>query len=136
MMLVHTWYDDATVTHPPAHPRSGARPGGTRAARLAAARRFYCDLLGGRQVWRTGMAESRRTLWFIIDQQVIAVPVDARAERRTTMLEVDDPAALAEQCWDAGYGVFVGDEDAGDQLVILDPFENRIQLVAAEWSAR
>lgn len=95
----------------------------------AAAVRFYVELMNGRQVWHADVVGSPPCLWFSVDRQMIAVPLDPAAERRTTVLAVPDPAAVAARCWDAGYSVLVCDVDRGEPLEVEDPFGHRVRFV-------
>ena len=91
------------------------------------ARAFYCDVLNGRQVW-----DSERTgsLSFIVAGTRIDVSPGAAVDSEPVVLSVDNPDALAERCWDAGYSVRVEHGRAGDATMsVIDPFGRRIDLV-------
>ena len=56
----------------------------------------------------------------------------ARGQATTTPVAVvvDDPVAIAERCWDAGYTVRVHDDPAGAvSLFLADPFGREIALI-------
>lgn len=97
-------------------------------ALIVEARRFYRDVLGGREV-RSDSDGTSAALWFILGRQCIAVRL-RESESGPMSLEVDDPAAVAERCWDAGYRVHASDPDDGDtRLSVIDPFGRRIDLL-------
>src|SRR5215207_4245006 len=99
------------------------------AAHTAAARWFYCDVLHGRQVWPDD-GTAGRGLWFQIGSAVVAVRRDHEGIVIPVRLVVDDPAATAERCWDAGFTVQVR-EAAPEPVtfVVTDPFGRRLVLV-------
>lgn len=103
---------------------------------IAEIRRFYCELLSGREVRRDevprGSSGSSEALWFIVGRQCIAVwPLEAEAGSMS--LQLDDPIAVAERCWDAGYTVCAFDTDRGDtKLSVIDPVCRRIELTRAD----
>lgn len=98
---------------------------------IAEARRFYRDVLGGREVRRDSDGPSG-ALWFILGRQCVAVRLRV-SETGPVSLEVHDPAAVAERCWDAGYRIQASEPDGGDaRLSVIDPFGRRIDLIHAE----
>ena len=101
----------------------------SHAADTAVAESFYCDVLRGRQVW-----PSERTadgaLWFQIGNDLVAVRPDREAVAIPARLVVDDPTAMAERCWDAGYVVQVREAASGEvTFVVTDPFGRRLILL-------
>lgn len=96
-------------------------------ALIAHVRRFYRDILGCREA-RGDSDESCGALWFILGRQCITVrPLEAAPS--PLRLQVDDPVAVAERCWDAGYTVRPFDADNGDtSLSVIDPSGRRIDL--------
>ena len=85
-----------------------------------AARRFYCELLDGREIAPGCFA-------------VGGVLIETGRERRgqTARAAVRHPEGIAARCWNAGYTVVV--DDAGDAstaaaIAVLDPFGLRIEL--------
>ena len=88
---------------------------------------FYCDVLHGRQVWDSERAGS---LAFIVEGTRVDVITSGGTESEPIVLPVNDPGALAERCWDAGYSVRVGNDEADDATVsVIDPFGRCIELV-------
>jgi len=102
------------------------------AAHTAAARWFYCDVLHGRQVWPSDGTPGR-ALWFQIGSSLVAVRRDHEGIVIPVRLVVEDPAAMAERCWDAGCTVQVR-ESAPEAVsfVVTDPFGRRLVLVSNE----
>jgi catechol 2,3-dioxygenase-like lactoylglutathione lyase family enzyme len=95
---------------------------------IAAARAFYCDVLRGRQVWRTGRAGAGASLWFVVAGSIVEVGSNV-SSTPPVVLHVDDPDGLAERCWDAGFSVQVHQDATGQTLVsVVDPFGRRIDL--------
>ena len=90
------------------------------------ARAFYCDVLNGRQVWDSERAGS---LSFIVEGTSIDASTSAAGDREPAVLSVDNPDALAERCWDAGYSVRVDHDATGVTMSVIDPFGRRIELV-------
>ena len=101
--------------------RSASAPNHTRLARA-----FYCDALNGRQVWDSERAGG---LAFIVEGVRIDVSTSAAGDREPVVLSVDNPDALAERCWDAGYSVRVDHDATGVTMSVIDPFGRRIELV-------
>ena len=95
----------------------------------AVARSFYCDVLRGRQVWPSERTADR-TLWFQIGNDLVVVRRDDDGIVIPVRLVVEDPTAMAERCWDAGFVVHVRDAARGRvTFVVTDPFGRRIVLV-------
>jgi hypothetical protein len=101
--------------------RSTGAPNYKRIARV-----FYCDVLQGRQVWDSERAGG---LSFIVEGTRIDVSTSAAGDREPVVLSVDNPDALAERCWDAGYSVRVEHDATRTTLSVIDPFGRQIDLV-------
>jgi hypothetical protein len=103
----------------------------------SAVRAFYRKALKGRQVWPAGV-RVRSSLWFLVAGALIEVGGSATAGIRATpiVLDVDDPHALAQRCWDAGFTVRVN-QAPETPVSVFDPFGRRIDLAqrGAEISA-
>jgi hypothetical protein len=95
----------------------------------AAARSFYEELLGGRQVWPTDHGERRDVLCFLIEQQLIVVCPARRTLHEPLQLLVAAPNAIAERCWDAGFTVRVDGDREDGVLHVVDPFGRSIALI-------
>jgi catechol 2,3-dioxygenase-like lactoylglutathione lyase family enzyme len=118
---------EAPATWAAARPGSALAPGAARSARL-----FYQKVLGGRQVWRTGRADTGGSLWFLVGERLVEVGPDPRGVATPILLDVDDPDTLAERCWDAGFTVRVRQHPMhGPSLSLVDPFGRRIDLATA-----
>ena len=110
------------------------RDGGIRSTRrlvsapnhTGVARAFYCDALHGRQVWDS---ERVGSLSFIVAGTRIDVSTNGAGDREPVVLSVDNPDALAERCWDAGYSVRVEHDATTVRMSVIDPFGRRIELV-------
>ena len=95
----------------------------------AVAQSFYCDVLQGRQVWPSEPTADR-TLWFQIGNDLVAVRRNLEGIVIPARLVVDDPGAIVERCWDAGFTVQVRDTASGVvTFVVTDPFGRRLVLV-------
>ena len=91
------------------------------------ARAFYCDVLGGRQVWDS---ECFGNLSFIVENARIDVRSRVAGSGEPVVLTVSNPEHLAERCWDAGYSVRVDHDATGDATMsVIDPFGRRLELV-------
>jgi hypothetical protein len=116
------------VRSPTAHDARAPR----RRPDVVVARWFYCDLLRGRQIWPSEGAD-RGAQWFHVGESVVVVHRDRPPFRAPARLVVDDPSALAERCWDAGFTVQVREAPAGGtMLVVVDPFGRELVLVARD----
>ena len=94
--------------------------------RMRIARTFYCDVLQGQQVWD---AERAGNLSFVVEGTRIDVSQSSSFDVEPVVLCVNDPHALAERCWDAGFSVRVGQDASGFPTVsVIDPFGRRIEL--------
>ena len=129
----------------PERSASPARPGNRRAATrrprwlcqrdAAAARAFYCDALGGRQLWRARHCDVR-PLQFLVAGTIIEVCPDLGSAVPHVVLTVDDPDLWAQRCWNSGFTVRVLDDETGRAPVsVIDPFGRRVDLVTRASSA-
>ena len=87
---------------------------------VEAARRFYCELLDGREIARG---------CFAVGGALIKTGHERRGQ--TARAPVRDPEGVAARCWNAGYTVVVNDgavSSAASTIAILDPFGLRIEL--------
>lgn len=98
---------------------------------IAAARTFYCEALGGRQVRPAGLAGTDGgSLWFHVNGALVEAGSALHGPHTRVALSADDPALLAERCWDAGFEVRVHDDATGRTLFsVIDPFGRRIDLI-------
>ena len=97
---------------------------------IAAARAFYCDALGGRQVRPAGLADTDGRLWFRVNGALVEAGSALHGPHTRVALSADDPAGLAERCWDAGFEVRVHDDATGRTLFsVVDPFGRQIDLI-------
>jgi hypothetical protein len=107
----------------------GRRPWKMARGEEAAARSFYRDLLGGRQVWPTGRRAGRGRLWFLLDGTLVEVGPHRGKASEILELTVESPNEVVERCWDAGYTVrLLGDADIG-AMQVIDPFGRTIMLL-------
>jgi hypothetical protein len=96
-------------------------------SRTRIARKFYCDVLRGQEVWD---AERAGNVSFIVEGTRVDVTRNRSADIEPVILSVSDPHALAERCWDAGFNVCAGQDARGfPTLAVIDPFGRRIELV-------
>jgi catechol 2,3-dioxygenase-like lactoylglutathione lyase family enzyme len=104
---------------------------GTRTARdgTQLARRFYCELLGGRQVWPKERYDVPDALWFLVGATLVEVGTGRRDPAEPLEVPVDSPLDLAERCWDAGYSVRPHADDRDGRISVTDPFGRSITLV-------
>ena len=100
-----------------------------------AARAFYCDALGGRQISRVTDGSAGESLWFVIAGTLIQIDPDGPFPGPPISLAVDHPHDLAERCWDAGFSVSVGDAGTDAPVFVFDPFGRRIELTGHEYAA-
>ena len=98
---------------------------------LAAARVFYMDVLQGRLVCAARRHTDRARLWYRVEDALIETGPGIH-EEAPVLLHVDDPLAVAERCWDAGFSVRVLERPFDDASIsVMDPFGRRIDLVPA-----
>ena len=99
---------------------------------LAAASRFYTDLLRGRRVRPAGRRSDGARLWFRIEEVLVETGPFTHGGA-PVLLHVDDPLEVAERCWDAGFTVRLLDPPFGDATVaVMDPFGQELHLVGAD----
>jgi len=96
----------------------------------AAARSFYGELLGGREVFPTDGDAFASSLWFLVESQLVEVgaPHHDSESEETLELRVASPIGIAERCWDAGYTVRLDSAVAGRSIRVSDPFGRVITL--------
>src|SRR6058998_14014 len=94
--------------------------------KVEAARRFYCEVLGGREI-----ASPEDALWFLVRGVLVETGNQHPCSLGPVTLRVKDPEAMAARCWNAGYTVLVDREEhsAPATFGLLDPFGVRIDLV-------
>lgn len=106
---------------------------GTAHSPETAARAFYQDLLGGRQVWPTGRRAIGR-LYFLFEKSLVEVG-PARSDEEMVELGVDSPYNVAARCWDAGYTVRLLPNERPGALAVVDPFGRAVLLTSRQPSA-
>lgn len=108
-----------------------APPAASDDVAATAAVRFYRDALRGRLLPPPRERASRRALSFLIgDTRIEVEPGASVVPAAPVAVVVDDPVAIAERCWDAGYTVRVHDGPASaPSLFVADPFGRVIALV-------
>ncbi len=112
------------------HVQISIPPGGEEEAR-----RFYVALLGLREVPMPPALNGRGGLWLVGDGVHLHLGVEAEfrpARKSHIALLVDDLESCREEL--LAHGVAVIDDDSGlavGRFYALDPFGNRIELVAA-----
>lgn len=112
------------------------QPAVLTAHRLAAARVFYIELLQGRLVCAARRHTDHARLWYHVEDALIETGPGIHAED-SVLVHVDDPLAIAERCWDAGFSVRLLDRPFGDATISLtDPFGRRIELVDSARGSR
>ena len=132
--MFHRQLRDRRSTPPGGKGRPAFKVGARHLSRItpydvAAARSFYEDVLGGRQVWATD-ADADAGLWFLVDGTLIEVCAAAGAAEPRIVLAVRAPVELAARCWDAGFHVRVHDDAGGrSALSVVDPFGREIVFV-------
>ena len=96
---------------------------------VEAARAFYGDALRGRQLRLPARRGTTTGLWFLVGGNIVEVrPRNGGAA--PIAIDVDDPELLAQQCWDAGFTVRVGEDGTGRAPVsVIDPFGRRLDLM-------
>jgi hypothetical protein len=96
---------------------------------LAAARAFYVDLLQGTLVCAARRHTDHARAWFRVYDGLIETGPGIQ-EEEPVLLHVEDPLAVAERCWDAGFSVRMLEQPCGDATVaVTDPFGRQIELV-------
>lgn len=100
------------------------------AEHMRSARVFYGEMLGGRWI-RPPIVESGAFCgsWFAVGGVRVEARADLGSRAAPILLHVDDPDALAQRCWDAGFTVRVRQDETGRAPVsVIDPFGRRIDL--------
>lgn len=113
--------------------KSGSRIGTGRSA-LAAARAFYCDALGGRQMRRIELADGSSLFRFLVGSELVTAG-PAVADHRVTLI-VEDALTIAERCWDTGFEVRVRESAGETTIVVIDPFERELEVRSSTPSRR
>ena len=93
---------------------------------LEAARRLYCDTLGGRSI---APADADGALWFLVGGVLVETGRKRGSHGGRVVLPMDDPEGVAARCWNAGYTVVV-DDVRGLSIAVIDPFGVRLELMA------
>lgn len=91
---------------------------------------FYRELLGGRRIRPPNVeAAGVRGLWFLVGSVRVEVRADLGSRAAPILLHVEDPDAVAQRCWDAGFTVRVRQDERGRAPVsVFDPFGRRVDL--------
>ena len=97
-------------------------------SRLAAARAFYCDVLGGRQLRRRAVGDGSGLIRFRIGGELVTTGPGGMHDRVTLL--VDDVVTVAVRCWDAGFTVRVRESADAVAIAVVDPFERELELVS------
>ena len=97
--------------------------------RTEIARRFYCDLLGGRQVWQAERRAAPDVLWFRVGESLIEVMPSRCHAIEPIEIPVESPLDVAAHCWDAGSTVRLHANGGDDRVSVTDPFGREITLV-------
>lgn len=100
--------------------------------RAEIARRFYCDLLGGRQVWQAERRAAPDVLWFRVGTSLIEVAASRCRAAEPIEIPVESPLDVAAQCWDGGSTVRLHAGAGDDRVSVTDPFGREITLVRRE----
>ena len=123
--------DQVDLIHRQAPGRHDPAPGEER--QRAAAWKFYCTVLGGRQVWPVGVARDHGKLWFEVGNAVIETGPQFRNARARVAFAAEVVKDVAIRCWDAGFSVQVRDRRrAPPSLAVIDPFGRQIDLVPSD----
>jgi catechol 2,3-dioxygenase-like lactoylglutathione lyase family enzyme len=111
-----------------AHRRKRGRGiGAATGSTLAAARAFYCDVLGGRELGRGRLGDGSSALRFVFGGALVATGPSAAHDRVT--LVVDDDLAIAARCWDGGFKVRIAGSADDESIVVIDPFDLELELI-------
>ena len=95
---------------------------------VAAARAFYCDALGGRQLRSTSGGGTGELCFHVGGTVITTGPVTRHGP---ITLFVDDVVAVAERCWDAGFTVRVRESAEATTVAVIDPFDLEMELVSS-----
>lgn len=102
------------------------------------ARRFYCGVLGLREIPKPLSLAARGGAWFDLDGAQLHLGVDADfrpGKKAHVAFDVDDLDALAARCRSAGYEPRADDSLPGVRRCFIDdPFGNRLELMAVQGS--
>ena len=109
--------------------RKPTRNIGAGRSAIAAARAFYCDALGGRQMRRLELADGSSLFRFLVGQELVTTGPGVADDRVT--LVVDDALAVAERCWDAGFEVRVHGGADATTIVVIDPFDRELEVISS-----
>ena len=101
----------------------------TESSRFAAARMFYRDVLGGRQLRRRAADNESGLLRFRVGGSLVTTGPGQSNDR--VALVVDDAVTVAVRCWDAGFTVRVHDSADATAIAVVDPFERELELVSS-----
>jgi len=127
--------DQVDLIHRHAPGRHEAAP--VDAPQRAAAWKFYCTVLGGRQVWPIGVARDNGRLWFEVGNVVIETGPQLRDARVRVAFAAEFVEDVAIRSWDAGFSVLVRERRRGPPvLTLIDPFGRRIDLVRSDQDTR
>lgn len=101
---------------------------------VAAARAFYCDLLGLSEIPKPDALRANGGFWLLVGDQEIHVGVEESAARRETKAhlayEVDDLAQWRARLTTAGMTLQTSTPIPGyDRFEFRDPFGNRIEMI-------
>lgn len=119
-----------TTTRSPRERNGVRRSSALSAENVRSAHVFYRELLGGRRI-RPPILECAdvRGLWFAVGRVRVEVRADLGSRAAPILLHVEDPDALAQRCWDAGFTVRVRQDETGQAPVsVVDPFGRRVDL--------
>jgi hypothetical protein len=123
--------DQVDLIHPHAFGRNEPAPVDER--QRYAAWKFYCTVLGGRQVWPFGVARDNGRLWFEVGNAVIETGPQFRDARARMAFAAEVIEDVAIRCWDAGFSVQVRERRRGPpSLALIDPFGRQIDLVPSD----
>ena len=100
--------------------------------RAEIARRFYCDVLGGRQLWQAERRAAPDVLLFRVGDTVLEVSTSRHQVVESVEIPVESPLDVAAQCWDAGSTVRLHAVGGDDTVSVTDPFGRTITLVRRE----
>jgi catechol 2,3-dioxygenase-like lactoylglutathione lyase family enzyme len=101
------------------------------AGQEAAARLFYEELLGGREVWPSARRVGGNVLSFLVGDTLVEAGPMHDENGAMLELEVDDPNDVAARCWDAGFTVRLISRRGEAGISVIDPFGRQIALVSA-----
>jgi len=123
--------DQVNVIHGHAPGRNEPAPVDDR--QRAAAWKFYCKVLGGRQVSRLGVAGGDGSLWFEVGHALIETGPQFRDARARMAFAAEVVEDLAARCWDAGFSVLVRERRRGPpSFAVIDPFGRQVDLIPSD----